>query len=238
MNPKESRDMYRSICRAAAPVFAAFMLACFAAGLRPGRAAEPQATKKFVYMPIVLRELAPVAPGYWKGGANQFYVTPDSSKVNKFAVRINVTGCGSYKVTRTSMVPIGDKKFEFINYYFSGSGTFTAPKTASGTDRLNQLYIAGCGYVSGGPWAWSATWQDNSQPGVAASSNEGMVFVTAEVVANQAARPAEGDAEYIVEQIAPAESAPAVAAPATIPTTETRQHQAEIGDDRLVEPAQ
>ena len=52
-----------------------------------------------------------IAPGYWKGGANQFYVTPDSANLKKFSVRINV---------------------------------------------------AGCGYVSGGPWTWNVTWLDQA----------------------------------------------------------------------------
>ena len=227
-----------SIRRAAGPLMVALVLVCLAAaGLQPSLAAEPQAAKRFIYLPAISTARQSIATGYWKGGANQFYVTPDGTKVNKFAVRINVAGCGSYKVTRISMVPISNKKFSFVNYYFSGSGTFTSPTTATGTDRLYQLYIPGCGYVSGGPWTWNVAWQDSSQPATAALGVEqDAAFETAEIVTPEGAQPAaQGDAEYTVEMIAPA--AP-VAAPALAPAPAAPQPQEHAGEEQTVELAQ
>jgi hypothetical protein len=233
-----------SIRRAAGPLLAALVLACLAvAGLRPSLAAEPQASKKFVYIPVVSHGLPPVVPGYWNGGANQFYVTSDGANVNKFAVRIKVTGCGTYKITRTKMAPISDKKFSFVNYYFSGAGTFTTPKSATGTNRLYQLYIAGCGYVSGGPWTWNVTWQDSSQPASAAlAAEQSLAFEAAEVVAAVGTQLVAEDAEYTVELIAPAEpAAPAAApagAPSDAPAPETQPARERAGDEQTVELAQ
>ena len=171
----------------------------------PTRASAPNS---FVYLPLIQRPPAAAAtPGLWKGNANQFYVTPDSTWVQKFAVYVNVTSCGTYKITRSSPVPISNKQFEFINYFFSGSGTFTAPTIASGSNRINKVYISGCGYVSGGPWDWSATWRDSSQPTSAAAEDgaSNISFVTAEVVAPDGAAPAmEADDSYLVEPIASA----------------------------------
>ena len=226
-----------SIRRAVGSLLATLVLACLAvAGLQPSLAAEPQAAKRFVYLPAISHGIESVVPGYWKGGANQFYVTPDGSKINKFSIRINVAGCGSYKITRTSMVPISNKRFSFINFYFSGSGTFTSPTSATGTNRLYHLYIPGCGYVSGGPWTWNVTWQDSSQPAAAAlGAEQELTFETAEVMEAAAGQPAEqGDAEYTVEQIGP--SAPAAApqdAPAAAP------HDAPVsGEQQLQQPEQ
>lgn len=234
-----------SIRRTAVPLLAALVLACLAlAGLQPSLAAEPQATTKSIYVPIVSHGLPPVVPGYWKGGANQFYVTPDGTKVNKFAIRINVAGCGSYKVTRSSMVPISNKQFAFASYSFKGSGTFTSPKTASGTNRLYLLYIPGCGYISGGPWAWSATWQNSSQPTTAAlGADQDLDFETAEVVAAGAAQPAaEGEADYTVELIAPAKPAAPAAAPASVstdvPAPQVQQPESQASDEQIIEPAE
>jgi hypothetical protein len=230
-----------SIRRAAGPLLVALVLAYLAlVGLRPSLAAEPQAGKKFIYVPIVSHGLPPIVSGYWKGGANQFYVTPDGTKVNKFAVRINVSGCGSYKITLTSMVPISNKRFSFASFSFQGSGTFTAPKTATGTNRLYLVYIAGCGYVSGGPWTWNVTWQDGSQPAAALAAEQDLTFEAAEVVAAEGLLPAaEGDAEYTVELLAPAAQAAAPAAElSSVPVPEAQPRQPGAGDEQTVEPAQ
>ena len=120
--------------------------------------------------------------------------------MEKFAVYFNVSGCGTYKVTRKAAVPITDKKFLF-NGGFAGEGTFTLSSAASGTDRIYYLYIAGCGYVSGGPWNWSAAWSNSSQPSAADSAALAPGFVPAEVVAPEAAQPALLDDSYIVEPI-------------------------------------
>jgi hypothetical protein len=239
-----------SIRRAVGSLLATLVLACLAvAGLQPSLAAEPQAAKRFIYLPAISHGIQSTVPGYWKGGANQFYVTPDASKVNRFSVRINVAGCGSYKITRTSMVPISNKRFSFINFYFSGSGAFTSPTSATGTDRLYHLHIPGCGYISGGPWTWNVTWQDSSQAAAAAAlgAEQELTFETAEVVEAVGTQPAEqGDAEYTVEPIAPIAPAAApqdapAAAPHDAPAPEEPQLQRSQqpgGEEQTVEPAQ
>jgi hypothetical protein len=65
---------------------------------------------------------------------------------------------------RTTPVPIVNKKtFSFTGTLYA-SGTFDSPTTAHGTDGVSSLYVYNCGYVTGGPWSWTATWQDSSQP--------------------------------------------------------------------------
>ena len=190
--------------------YRAFLLTVLVLGLigvgifSTGAPAWAGAPNKFVYLPLIQRAPDPVAtPGFWKGPANEFYVMPDGAYVRRFAAYVDVTGCGRYKITRTTLVPIHNKQFAFINFYFSGSGTFTAPTTANGSNRINQVYISGCGYVSGGPWAWSATWRDSSQPGATVADGDASerTFVTAEVVPEGAAPAVEADESYTVEPI-------------------------------------
>jgi hypothetical protein len=192
------------------------------------------APNKFIYLPLIQRAPdATATPGLWKGPANQFYVAPDSAAVLKFAVYVNVTGCGTYKITRSSPVPISNKHFEFINYFFSGSGTFTSPTAANGSNRIYRVYIPGCGYVSGGPWAWSASWRDSSQPTSSAAEDgaSNISFETATVVAPDGAVPAmEADDSYTVEPIASA------VAPATAATADAAAPAAGAGDSYSVEP--
>ena len=120
----------------------------------------------YVYLPIVLKNypLSGPTPGFWKGGANEFYVTTDRAYVDNFAVYVHVLGCGYFKITHTPLEPIVNNQFSFSGPFYA-SGTFHSETTASGTDGLDNLYIPACGgWVSGGPWSWSATWQNPSQP--------------------------------------------------------------------------
>lgn len=118
-----------------------------------------------VYLPMVLRgyRIGP-DPGFW-AGAPEFYVTPDRAYVDDFAIYIDVASCGlnDYKITHTTPEPITNWQFSFSGSFYA-SGTFDSKTTASGTTGLDDYYISGCGYVYGGPWSWTATWQDSSQP--------------------------------------------------------------------------
>jgi len=126
-------------------------------------------------------------PGFWLSdtGTDEFYVTVDSAYVDDFAIYISVTGCGNYKITRITPVPISNNQFSFSGSFYA-SGTFHSSTTASGTDGLSSFYIAGCGFVSGGPWSWSATWQNSSQP----------PFLPAEVVGPEIVTPMTTTGEF------------------------------------------
>jgi len=110
-------------------------------------------------------------PGFWEGYAMEFYVTWDSLYVRKFAVYISVPGCGSYKVTHIIDEPITNNYFSFSGPFYA-SGTFNTETTASGWMGLDMLYIPGCGYVSGGPWDWNATWQYYTAVQLQVNTNE------------------------------------------------------------------
>jgi hypothetical protein len=114
-------------------------------------------------------------PGFWQqlGGAMEFYVTADRAFVDDFAIKINVTGCGSYKITHTPQEPISGNNFSFTGVFYA-SGTFSSQTAASGTTGLSSFPIPGCGTVSGGPWAWSANWMHSAQltPVEAAETNQ------------------------------------------------------------------
>ena len=101
--------------------------------------------------------------GYWRGYGNDFYVTPTRTSVDDFSIYISVTGCGNYKISYTNLTPIVNGKFKFTGAYYA-SGTFSSPTSASGMLGLSYFYIPGCGYVSGGPYSWSATWRSSAQP--------------------------------------------------------------------------
>ena len=93
----------------------------------------------------------------------EFYVTPDRANVDKFAIYISVEGCGGYKITRTTLTPINNDHFSFSGPFYA-SGTFTTQTAANGQLGLTNFHISGCGYVSGGPWNYTANWVNGSQP--------------------------------------------------------------------------
>lgn len=105
-------------------------------------------------------------PGFWKGGAVEFYVPLSGNMVKNFAVYINVTGCGKYKITYKGFGNIKSQIFVIggTSISFYAKGTFSTATAASGSFQLRSLYIPGCGYVSGGPYRWNTTWSNSSQP--------------------------------------------------------------------------
>jgi hypothetical protein len=124
---------------------------------------------KKAYLPLVLNGYPPTqatgpTPGFWQqsGGAMEFYVTADRGYVHDFAINVNVTGCGSYKITHLTQEPISGNSFSFTGTYYA-SGTFSSQTAASGTTGLSSFPISGCGNVSGGPWTWSANWMHSAQ---------------------------------------------------------------------------
>jgi hypothetical protein len=137
-----------------------------------------------IYLPLLLKPVQPPdptkpRPGFWESNTGEeFYVTPDSAQVDNFAIFVSVSGCGNIKITRTTPVVINNKQFAFSGSFYA-SGTFHSATTASGVSGLNQFFIPGCGFISGGPWSWNATWQNSSQP----------TFLTAEVVGPEVIEP-------------------------------------------------
>lgn len=122
---------------------------------------------KRVYLPVILRgESGSSGPtqGFWQSGSSEeFYVISGGTSVDDFSVRVSVTGCGTYKITHTPPESISNNQFSFSGAFYA-SGTFNSATTATDTDGLSSFFISGCGTVSGGPWSWSATWQNSSQP--------------------------------------------------------------------------
>ena len=102
-------------------------------------------------------------PGFWKADADEFYVSGDSGSVQNFASYVSVPGCGEYKITHMSSVPISGNFFSFTGSYYA-SGTFTSDNAASGTVGFLNYTIAGCGQLNGGPWNWSAAFQPAPTP--------------------------------------------------------------------------
>ncbi|MCX6034297.1 MAG: hypothetical protein NTV38_04875, partial [Chloroflexi bacterium] len=102
--------------------------------------------------------------GFWEStSGDEFYVTPDQANVDNFAIDIDVTGCGSYKITHLIAEPIVGNQFSFSGPFYA-SGSFDSTTSAHGTDGLTSFDIVNCGTVTDGPWDWTATWQNSSQP--------------------------------------------------------------------------
>ncbi len=122
-----------------------------------------------IFLPLVLKNVsAPLGPtpGLWEGAGMEFYVTTDSAYVDDFAIWVYVPDCGTLKITRISPLnPITNNQFSFSGSYYA-SGTFSSATTASGVTGLTNYDSYWCGTISGGPWDWSATWTDSSQPTV------------------------------------------------------------------------
>ena len=120
-----------------------------------------------IYLPLMMNgaALAPgLTPGFWASTAGEeFYVTTDGADVDDFAIYISVFGCGNYKITHTPLEPITNNQFSYSGSFYA-SGTFNSATAANGSDGLNSFYIPGCGYITGGPWLWNATWQTSAQP--------------------------------------------------------------------------
>lgn len=118
------------------------------------------------------RTSAPLA-GHWTGSAGpspfavDYYVSPDQTKIIHFAFKYAFACVTEGWIVDGTQRSIESKSFSANNYGVIYSGTFDSPTGAHGTVNLVDFYI-GCGgandYVTAGPYSWSATWQDASQP--------------------------------------------------------------------------
>jgi subtilisin family serine protease len=134
-----------------------------------------------IYLPLIIKNGTSTpqpppsgpTPGFWRTDSQgvEFYVTPDRASVANFAAYITVSGCGDYKITRTPLEPISNDQFSFSGSFYA-SGAFSSETAASGTTGLDSFFISGCGFVSGGPWSWDATWRSSEQPSAIESSEE------------------------------------------------------------------
>jgi hypothetical protein len=107
-------------------------------------------------------------PGFWSSTTgDEFYVSTNRANVLNFAIYlINVGSCSSVKITHTKAEPISSNAFSFTGAFYA-SGTFDSATTAHGTDGLDHFSLPPCGVtVSGGPWNWTATWKNSTQPTV------------------------------------------------------------------------
>jgi hypothetical protein len=110
-------------------------------------------------------------PGFWASTTgDEFYVSPDRANVLKFAIYINISQCGgTVKITHNTPAPISGNSFSFTGSFYA-SGTFDSSTSAHGTDGLSSFPINIPGVCSGtitaGPWNWTATWKNSTQPTV------------------------------------------------------------------------
>lgn len=106
-------------------------------------------------------------------------MTADQQYVDNFTILISVSGCGSYQITHVPLEPIVNYAFSFTGTYYA-SGTFVNTTTLNGVTGLNNFYIPGCGYVSGGPWSFTALWRqaDGGLPISGAGTNRSMWLPT------------------------------------------------------------
>jgi hypothetical protein len=106
--------------------------------------------------------ITPPQAGFWSGPFEDFFVTADQSFVEDFSTYISGP-CGQIKITRATPAAIANNQFSFSGSFYA-SGTFDSATSASGTDGLENYFIPNCGTISGGPWAWTAVWQNANQP--------------------------------------------------------------------------
>ena len=95
--------------------------------------------------------------GFWEDGWVEFYVT-DRCRVKGFAIYLYVEGCGGYKIIHTSEERINDGFFNFQGEY-TANGTFTDRTRCKGRVNITDLFIPGCGTVSGRISDYTAAWE-------------------------------------------------------------------------------
>lgn len=133
---------------------------------------RPPTTSGRLYLPAAMhiRATAPTGPtpGRWENPRNElwFHVTPNRAAIDKFAFEVTLYQCGTWTITHLIKEPIAGMRFAFGGEFYA-SGTFSSATAAAGTVGLDDFCIDECGYCyTGGPWNWTATWKNNSQPAV------------------------------------------------------------------------
>jgi hypothetical protein len=125
------------------------------------------------YSATMVFKLFPAKPGYWQGKGVDFFVTTTGPKVNHFTLYVKVPGCGTHMITHAPLLTIKNKKFSFTGSFYA-NGTFTTPTLASGKMGLNRYYLPSCGYLSGGPYSWTAIWKNKNQLPLTAEGTDGL----------------------------------------------------------------
>jgi hypothetical protein len=84
-------------------------------------------------------------------------VTADQQYADDFTIYVDVPTCGVYQIIHNPPVPIINHSFSFSGPFYGGC-TFNGQTVCSGIAGLSDFPIAGCGYVTGGPWGFTASW--------------------------------------------------------------------------------
>ena len=115
----------------------------------------------------IVKPVTGPTPGFWQEGDRwmEFTVSADRQRAENFTLYVAVEGpgCGTFKFTHSTPEVITGNSFEFDTGAFYASGTFASPTSASGETGLNDFFVPGCGYVTGGPWSWNAGWVHSAQ---------------------------------------------------------------------------
>ena len=135
--------------------------------------------------------------GLWKGSGMEFYVIPSQPRVKNFAIYIYINGCGSYKITHTQLATISNKNFSFAGSFYA-NGTFDTTAKAHGKLGLKSFLIPSCGYISGGPFTWTATWKNGSQPALVIQES-----ITAVLIEPGPQSATADTGSYTVEKVSP-----------------------------------
>ncbi len=118
------------------------------------------------YLPAVVRNFYPTGPlpGYWEGAFESLYVSPDQALVVDFTSIFDFANCGQLPITHPNDFPIVNDQFAEAGA-FAVIGTFTTQTHVAGTVELDNYFVPACNAsYTGGPFTWSADWQDSSQP--------------------------------------------------------------------------
>jgi hypothetical protein len=117
------------------------------------------------YSPKKYFAISLAAPGYWtwSDDSPRFYVLNSKPIVVQFSILVRNSTCGTQRITHSNEAAISGNHFALTGE-FKVNGTFTNVKGATGTLSLNDYYIPGCGYATGGPYQWSAKWESKTQP--------------------------------------------------------------------------
>ncbi len=88
-------------------------------------------------------------------------MTDSGAYVDDFAIVVWVEDCDSgWEITHRNPANISNGSFSFTGAFYA-SGTFSSATVCSGQAGLDEFNIPDCGLVSGGPWNYTAYWEED-----------------------------------------------------------------------------